>query len=223
MRARFSLLVVVAITSTTFALALGSVAQAKQKPAPHGRPAAPTEATGSPAEQLAPVIEHLDVLLALERPENPKVAARINGAGGRVAVLKQEFVAKRAAATEPTDKAHLEAAIQTCDAITNALDERDKTLSQIHASDAVKNSSKLGERRKETISKGVEGHGDAKAVGTIVEARREQAEKREAQRVAANDHNAITAAAVNRWNQRAVELRRDINARYARIGTAVSQ
>src|SRR4029079_8097923 len=157
-------------------------------------------------------------LLSLERPDNPKAAARINGAGGRVAVLKQEFVARKAAAAEPVEKAHLDAAIQTCDAITNALDEREKTVSQIRASDAVKNSSKLGERRKETISKGVEGHGDAKAVGTIVEARREQAEKREAQRVAANDHNAITAAAVNRWNQRAVELRRDINARYARIG-----
>jgi hypothetical protein len=168
------------------------------------------------------LIENLDSLLALERPANPKLAARMNSAGGRVAVLKQEFVAKRATAEAP-EKTRLDAAIQTCDAISNALDERQKTLSQIHASDAVKNSSKIGQRRKENISQGVEGHGTAKAVGTIVEARREQAEKREARQIAADDHNAITAAAVNRWNQRAVELRRDINARYARIGTVASQ
>jgi hypothetical protein len=211
------------VTLTAIAVALGafSTADAKQKPGQRARPAPPQAKADSPAEKLAPFIEHLDLLLALERPDNPKAAARINGAGGRVAVLKQEFVAKRATA-EGADKAQLEAAIQTCDALTNAIDEREKTLSQIRASDAVKNSSKLGERRKENISAGVEGRGNAKAVGTIVEARREQAEKREAQRIAANDHNAITAAAVNRWNQRAVELRKDINARYARIGTAAS-
>ena len=203
-----------------FSLSGISSADAKQKGSQRARPGQAT--SDAPAAQLAPFIEHLDTLLALERPTNPKAAARVNGAGGRVAVLKREFAAKRADAT-PESKAQLDAAIATCDALTRALDERDRTSSQIRASDAVKNSSKLGERRKDNLSQGVEGNGVSKAVGTVVEARRERAERRQARRVAENDHNAITAAAVNRWNQRAVALRREISENYARIGTARAQ
>lgn len=211
-------ILVITVALTAFA---SPAAHAKQKPGPRSKPAQPA-ASNSPADQLAPLIEHLDMILALERPANPKVAARANGAAGRVAVLKREFAAKRAEA-DASSKAQLDAAIATCDALSNALDEREKTLSQIRASDAVTNSSKLGARRKDTLSQGVEGRGVAKAVGTIAEAKREKAEREEARRTAAADHNAITAAAVNRWNQRAVVLRREINERYAHIGTAGAQ
>src|SRR5687768_2426738 len=111
-----------------FSLSGISSADAKQKGSQRARAAQPT--SDSPAAQLAPFIEHLDTLLALERPANPKAASRANGAGGRVAVLKREFAAKRADAT-PESKGQLDAAIATCDALTRALDERDRTLSQI--------------------------------------------------------------------------------------------
>src|SRR5438552_284984 len=95
----------------------------------------------SPSERLAPYIEHVDQLLALERP--PKLADLLDAAPGKIAVLKESFSGQRAEA-EGVDKARLYAAIGTCDAIIAALDERQKTLGQVQASAAVKNNSALG-------------------------------------------------------------------------------
>ena len=187
-----------------------------------GQVSPPASTTDSPSEQLAPFIEHIDQLLALERPANPRLALLLNGASGRIAVLRQSFIGKRVKA-DPLDQPGLNAAVATCDAISAALDERQKTLGQIRAAAAVKNSSDLGRRRKDNVAQGVHGNGTAKAVGSIVEARRERDEKRDAQRKADDDDRALTAAAENRWNERSIELRRQITAAYARISPGDSR
>jgi len=206
-----SLCRVVIIASSALLLPTAHAAKKPAKPA--GK--AVEHHDGSPAEQLAPFIEHIDALLALERPATP-AGARLNQAPGKLAVLKQQFVEKRAKAGQE-EQGELNAAIATCDVFSAALDERQKAVGQMQASAAVKNSGDLGRRRKDNLSQGQEGHGVDKAVGTIAEARRERQENREAQHKAAIDDNALTAAAANRWNQRAIELRREITASYGRI------
>jgi hypothetical protein len=94
------------------------------------------EANGMPSRQLAPYIEHIVGLLALNRPEGPRITPLFNRASGRVGILKGQYQARRAEASGK-DAQSLAAAVATCDALLAALDERQKTRGQIERNSAV--------------------------------------------------------------------------------------
>ena len=147
-------------------------------------------------------------MLAFERPSS------FDQASGQIALLKQSFVAQKSNASAP-DQSSLNAAVATCDAIAAALNERQRTVGQIKASMAVKGDTDLGERRKDNLTQGLRGRNKAKAAK--IEFKREKREAAEARREAAEGDDALTAGSVQRWNQRAIELRKQINAAYSRI------
>jgi hypothetical protein len=172
------------------------------------------ETSQSPVQKLRPYIENIEPLLALQRP--PGDAAEMDRAQGRLAVLRQEFTAA-AKGDDPAAKAQGTAALQTCQLLENALDERSKTLNALKASQSVKSSDDLGERRKDTVVP--DGLGRGRAKGARVEAKRERREELESREEARDREDAMTARSVQRWNERAVELRKQITASYARIPT----
>lgn len=177
----------------------------------------PKDAAGSPAQDLEPYINHLDQLLAAKPKAAGKGTPLANQAPGRIAVLKASYTARRAKA-EGAEAARLTAAIATCDALTRALDERQRTVGQMKANLAINSSETLGRRRKDNFSDGTEGGRLARAVDTAAQARRERADNRDIkQRANATEHE-MDARSLERWNQRAIELRKQITAAYSRIG-----
>jgi hypothetical protein len=169
-----------------------------------------------PREALEPYMVHLDQLLAIDRPEGKVITPFFNQAPGRITTLRQEFVTERGKAAEG-DRARFDAAIATCDAITKALDERQKTLGEIQSSAAVSGSTQIGARRKDNLTQGIKGGDDAKAVGSVVERDRERAEKRGAAKRAQQGDSALTAMSADRWNKRTIELRKQITDSYGKI------
>ena len=181
-----------------------------------GVPAAPASAS-NPAEALSPYITHVDQLLALRRQGTPQGMAFLENASGRLATMRLQFVAEKEKAAEG-DRARFEAAIATCDRLSGALDERQKVLGDIRASQAVQGSGKLDAGpRKDNLTQGIKGGDEAKAVGAIVEHKREKAAARAAKNQAAANDDALTSMSANRWNKRAIELRQQITASYAQI------
>ncbi len=171
--------------------------------------------SSSPREALQPYIVNVDQLLAIERPKG-RIGVLLNQAPSRLASLRQQFVAEREKAAE-ADRGKFNAAIATCDALTRALDERQKTAGEMQSSAAVKGSTDLGARRKDNLAQGVDGGDRSKAVGSVVERDRERAEHRAARRKAGEGDAALSAMSANRWNQRAIELRKQITESYGRI------
>ena len=111
-----------------------------------------------------------------------------------------------------------DAAVATCDALSRALDERTATISQMNASASVAGSDKLGRGpRKDNLVQGIHGGDLAKAVGSVVERDREKSDNKRAHTAAAHDSKTLEAMTLNRWNQRAIELRRGIIDTYSRI------
>jgi hypothetical protein len=171
------------------------------------------QAGNGPGGALAPYIEKLDALLALHPPAGPFFAE----ADGHLAVLRQRFVTEGQAAAEG-EKQKFAAAVVTCDAITAAVNERKQTAGNLQASHALQGSSKLNQGpRKDVLNQGVRGGDFAKGVGEIQEGKREKAANRAAKATAASDDQALTAMAVNRWNQRSAQLKQSILADYAKI------
>jgi hypothetical protein len=167
-----------------------------------------------PEKALAPYIEKLDVLLALDHPGPAPFREQ---APGHLAVLRQRFATAKAAASG-AEAGKFTAAIATCDALTGAIEERQRTASEIRASRAVSGSDKLNAPgRKDALNQGVRGGDLAKAVGEVQERKREQAEKQAGRRATAQGDASLTAMAINRWNQHAIDLRKKITASYARI------
>lgn len=163
----------------------------------------PNAATAiTPSQMLSPYIEHVDVLLALDRSGGPKVTAFCDEAAGKLAVLKQDLAQQRSTAA-PANQASFAAAMGVCDRIAAALDERQKTLGQIQASSAVSTSGKLGLHSKTNPH--------------YADLIREHAEQANQQRLASDDSNAIQSASVRRWNDRTVELRKQITDAYTHI------
>jgi hypothetical protein len=171
-----------------------------------------------PTRELEPFITDLEPLLSLE-PEKGKKAHRVREeAPGQIAVLERQFTTARATAKGP-DAAKLDAAIATCKLLTAAIDERQKAAGHIVSSSVVGNSGMINApSRKDALNQGVRGRDFAKAVGEVEEGKREAAEKFAAQIQTQKTDDAMTAMAINRWNQRSVELRKQITAAYARIG-----
>lgn len=169
----------------------------------------------APAQQLAPYIQRIDQLLALSWPADS--AGAFEQAQGRLALLKQSFATAHAAA-EPAQRAAFEAALATTNQLTAALDERKQTVAKIDASTATKGSDDLGERRKDNLTDGVKGRRKAKAAK--LEFKREKIANEEARREAAQRDDSMAARSVERWNQRAIELRKKVTEAYARIPAA---
>ena len=195
-------------------------ASAKGKPKPKPKPAAPQPAAkpdySKPSDVLAPYITNLEQLLALQRTAPKPVMPLLEQASGQLVVIRLEIAAVRKTA-EPADQPKLDAGIATCDALTKSLEERQKVLGDIQASRSVKGSGKLeGGPRKDVLSQGVKGGDLAKAVGTIAEYKREQAAIAASKTSAGETDDALTAMSVNRWNKRAVELRKYITDAYSR-------
>jgi hypothetical protein len=204
--------------SSLIILAPAASAAGKAKGKANGGPpsaVAKPDAT-SPRNALQPYIVHVDQLLDLERPEGKQITALLKQAPGRLATLRQDFVAERQKAAEG-DRSKFDAAIATCDLLTRALDERQKTAGEIEASSAVKGSTQIGAHRKDNLTQGISGGDDAKAVGSIVERDRERAAAHAAARRAQQGDNALTAMSADRWNKRSIELRKQITDSYGRI------
>jgi hypothetical protein len=189
-------------------------AKHKKKPAPPA-PAEPAKPDYSkPSEVLAPYIANLEQLLSLQRKAPPPVIAQMEKASGDLVIARLEFTTLRKAA-EPADQPKLDGGIATCDAIKRSLEEREKVLSDIQASRAVKGSGALsGGPRKDNLTQGIKGGDLAKAVGGTLEYKREKNAKAAAKKGAAQTDDAMTAGSVNRWNKRALELRKFITDAY---------
>ena len=204
------------LMALVFALPSGALAKKKGKGGPPpAAPAAPNPA--NPTEALAPFINSIDNLLALNRHVNKANAAFLAQSSGRVVTLRQEFIGQQESAPDD-QKAKFKAAIATCDAISAALDDREKTLGDIKSSSAVGNGGKLeAPAKKDNLTQGIHGGSTAKAVGSIVERDRErQAIAQGNARAAGGDH-ALTSMAANQWNKRAIDWRQKIVANYSQI------
>lgn len=194
-----------------------ALAGKKKKNGPGAAPAA-QPAGPQPGVALEPYITNLDFLLALNPPGKGPHALR-NEAPGRLAILKQQFTTARATA-QGADAAKYNSAIATCNALTAAIDERQQTAGHIQSSASVGGSEQINApRRKDVLNQGVRGRDFAKAVGEIEEGKREKAEKQAGREATAKSDASMTAMALSRWNQRVIELRKQITAAYARIGS----
>jgi hypothetical protein len=188
------------------ALAAGPTAVAAKKKGGGGKGAAPAAANpADPVSELDLYVQHIDALLALDRSGPPKAVAWASQASGNLTVIRGKLAAKRGAA-EPPEQARLDAAIATCDVISRSLDEREKAVAQINANATVAGDNKLNRKRQD----------DPKRRELI----REQLENREARKDARKTDSSLTAGAQQRWTQRSVELRNQVQAAYAKIATA---
>jgi hypothetical protein len=207
-----------AILGLSLLLSLGTLpaqAKGKGKPKPPAAVIAPN--AEAPAEALAPYINNLDELLALERNVKPPRKLLFDQAPGRLVTLRAQFIEVRDKAPE-AEREKFNAAVATCDALTRALDERAAMLGKLSASAAVGGSGKLEKGpRKDNLTQGIHGDDDAKAVGAIAERDRERGENRQARISAAKNDNALSAMTANSWTKRSIELRNGIAAAYARI------
>jgi hypothetical protein len=110
------------------------------------------------------------------------------------------------------------AAVNTADLITAALNDREKALGDLKASQAVRGSGKLEEQsRKDNLAQGIKGGGIGKAESVAVERDRERQAAAKAAARSGADQKALTAMAANQWNQRATGWRQKIAASYSQI------
>lgn len=193
-------------------------APGKPKKKAEAAPAAtPAPDPSNPVEALSPYITNIDQLLALHRTAPRPAEAMLNEAPGRLLTLRQEFAMQQSDA--PAEKkGRFAAAMKTCDLLTAALTEREKTVANLASSQAVKSGGALNETaRKDNLTQGIHGYGWAKAVGSVVERDRERdAEHKAAQETRATV-NALTSMAENQWSQRAIQWRQAIAGAYAGI------
>jgi hypothetical protein len=188
----------------------------EKKASPAPAPPPPPAALLNPITALSPFILKLDGLLAVHRPDKSAQTFAAE-ASGRLLILRQEFAANREQA--PDEKKRVfDAAIKTSDLIGAALEDRGRALGDLEASQAVKNDGKLNApSKKDNLAQGIHGGDLTRAIGTIVERRREKQfiAKGEAE-TAANDH-ALSAMTVNQWNKRAAQWRDQIAAAFSQI------
>ncbi len=204
------------VAALLFALPTGVYAKPKKGKGNH-QPAEQPGNAANPAEALSPYINSLDNLLALHRQTNKQNAAFLAQSSGRIVTLRQEFIGQQE--TAPDDqKGKFKAAITTCDFISAALDDREKTLGDVKSSAAVGNGGKLeAPAKKDNLTQGIHGGSTAKAVGSIVERDRERQSIAQGNARAAANDNALTSMAANQWNKRAIDWRQKITAAYSQI------
>lgn len=129
----------------------------------------------------------------------------------RVTQLREQFADQFSKAPPATDKPMYRAAVAVCDAVSSAMDERQKAIASLQGSRAVHGPSDLGARRKDIPTRG--SLADAQLAGLELqrEAHEEQNRKQEARQ---NDNFFNTQLKTN-WTQRAAQLRENINTLYA--------
>ena len=139
------------------------------------------------AAVLAPYVANADQLLSLHRSGSAPLLEFLDKAPGQLTIARREFAALQKAG-DAEDQAEFDAAIATCDVITKALSERQDTLGNNNAAQAVKSSGKLDNGpRKDKIKS------------------------------AAQTDDFFLAGRINRWNKRSGELQKIIADAYARI------
>jgi hypothetical protein len=129
----------------------------------------------------------------------------------RITELREQFVDQFSKAPD-TDKSMYQAAVSVCDAVSAAMDERQKAIATLQASRAVRAPSDLGARRKDIPTRGSLGDAELAGLELQREAQEEQNRKQEAHQ---NDAFFNSQLKTN-WSQRATQLRQNINALYAR-------
>jgi hypothetical protein len=129
----------------------------------------------------------------------------------RVTQLREQFADQFSKAPD-TDKPMYQAAVAVCDAVSAAIDERQKAITSLQGSRAVHGPSDLGARRKDIPTRGTLGDAELAGLELQREAHEEQNRKQEARQ---NDNFFNTQLKTN-WTQRTAQLRQNINALYAR-------
>ena len=150
---------------------------------------------------------HLDRILSPIGQPKPVPLPR-----ARVTQLREQFIDQDQKAPEPK-KPMYEAAIAVCDAVSAAMDERDKAIASLQGSAAfVHAPSDLGAHRKDIPSRG--GLGTAMLADTTVQ--REAHEEVNRKQDARQTDNFFTVQQKNQWSQRALQLRQQIDGLAAR-------
>ena len=105
-----------------------------------------------------------------------------------------------------------QAAVAVCDAVSAAMDERQKAIASLRGSAAVHGPSDLGAHRKDIPTHGT--RADAQLAG--LELQREEHEEQNRKQEAAQNDNFFNTQLKTNWSQRAAQLRQSINALYSR-------
>ena len=180
-----------------------SSASAKPAPKKHPKnpPPAPQQSAPPPIGSRAPSAElgdflaaHLDKILA---PLDQQAALPRN----EVMQLRESFK-DRGTRASPNERLAYEAAINVCAALSQSMDEREKSIASLQGSASVHGPSDLGAHRKDDPSRR--------------DLARERHEERNRKQEAAQGDNFLTTQLKTGWTQRTLQLRQNINQLYAR-------
>lgn len=208
-------LVVVALTF----LAPGVVLAKKKGQAPQPPAATPIPLPGpsNPVEALSPYITNLEQLLSFSRADSTAKEPLFTQTTGLLTTLRQELVVEQEKA-DPKFKNMYTAAINTADLIVAAVNDREAALANLKTSQSVAGGHKLeSSSKKDNLAQGIHGGGIGKAEAVAVERDREKQFQRQAAKETGGDQNAMTAMAMNQWNQRAAAWRQRIAASFSQI------
>jgi hypothetical protein len=205
------------ILVTLFAPVGAHAAKKHKAPPPPAATPVPLPSASNPAAALSPYIVNLEQLLAFDRADSTASQPLFTQTAGLLLTLRQELVVEQEKAA-PEQKGMFTAAINTADLITAALNDRDTALANLKSSQAVAGGRKLEKpSRKDNLAQGIHGDGIGKAEAVAVERDREKQFLRQAAKETAGDQNAMSAMAINQWNQRAAGWRQKIAASYSQI------
>jgi hypothetical protein len=165
----------------------GGLALAQPPPPAIGTRAPSVELGEFGAAHLDKILAPLDHQVALPRTE--------------VAQLRESFTDRRSRALE-NEKPAYQAAIAVCNALSQAMDEREKTIASFQSSSAVHGSLDLGAHRKDRPSKR--------------EFRRERREEENRKEDSAQKDAFLDARVKANWQQRVIQIRQNIDRLYAR-------
>jgi hypothetical protein len=183
------------IISAVLLFAITAIALAQQKP------------VQKPSDLLSLFSRnHLDGILS---PIGQRVPVPLPHA--RVAELREKF-ADQCSKAHDVDKPMYQAAVAVCDAVSAAMDERQKAIASLQGSAAVHGPSDLGAHRKDIPTRGT--RADAQLAG--LELQREGHEEQNRKQEAAQNDNFFNTQLKTNWSQRAAQLRQNINALYSR-------
>jgi hypothetical protein len=201
--------------SLVLAFPFGAEAKKKAKE-PEATPA-PAADPSNPVSALAPYISNVDELLALNRGKKGGEPF-FQKASGDLLILRQEFVVEAEKAADAHLKGMYAAAVQTCDTISAALEDRSKVLGDLSTSSTINPDGKLNApAKKDNLTQGIHSDGFGKAVGSIVERDRERQAIADGKAQNKANGNALTAMAANQWNTRSAQWKQQIAAAYGNI------
>jgi hypothetical protein len=139
--------------------------------------------------------EHLEKILAPLEHQVPLPRSELSR-------LRQSFADRRATAPE-NEKPVYQAALLVCNALSQAMDEREKAVASFQSSSAVHGSFDLNARRKDHPS--------------WKDLRREQHEEQNRKEQSAEKDNFLNSQLKTSWQQRSTQLRQNIDRLYGRV------